>query len=258
MSGLCPYHFVSNSKKIQTAWHEITFSLIVLIIISYLYRTIGIRVIINLNTLLAINTFNLVLCALFIQYIDQCARARAIASHFTDAHDILMEFIQQLNIFEHFNFWKTIGKFIFKIVFGIGINVLSTYYVVSIISETFSGFVDHYAIFMMCIVSSTQIYCIPFIFYAIIVGASIQYGRINQKIQQIMKKAEHINRKRYPNDFMSRSNHRLNTNLKRELDYLADLHGKLTKLIMNINDQFSIPLLFFYTMFITALLIQVI
>lgn len=248
-SGLCPYHFVSYSKKFQTAWYEKVISLMLLIIYTYLYLTICSRIINTLNPQLGEKSFYLVLCSALILFIDQCARAKVIASLLTDARDILMEFIQELNIFEHFNFWKTIGKISFKIVFGISIIFLSSYYVLSIITETHSGFIDHYAIVTQCVIFSTQIY-IPNIFYALIVGASIQYERINRKIQQILKIAEHIK--------ADRKEYRLNNNLKQEFDYLADLHGKLTELIMHINRQFSIPLLFFYTLFITALLIQVI
>lgn len=249
-SGLCPYHYVSHSKKFQTAWYEKVISLVLLIIYTNWILIISSRIIITFNPQLGEKTFYLVLGSTLILYIDQCARAKVIASHLTDARDILMEFIQELNIFEHFNFWKTIANISVKIVFGFGIIFSSSYYVHSIISETHTGVVDHYAVATQCIIFSSQVH-IPNIFYALIVGASIQYKRINRNIEQILKKAEHISK-------ADRKEYRLNNNLKQEFDYLANLHGKLTELIMHLNGQFSIPLLFFYILFITALLIQVI
>lgn len=258
MSGLCPYHFVSHSKKIQTAWYEIVISLINLIIFSYFHRNIGTRLMaLTLNPQLAIEANNLEACAGLILFIDQFARARVIASLLTDARDILMESIQQLNIFEHLNVWTSIGKVSVKIVFGLGIFLLSSYEQLAILFETFGGFVDHFGIVMISAVYSL-IFVIPNIFYAFVVGASIQYERINQKIQHIHKKAERIDRKRYRNDFVSRSNNRLNYHLTQELDYLANLHGKLTELIMNINGQFTVPLLMFYTSCVVFPMVEVI
>lgn len=174
-------------------------------------------------------------------FIVQCLNARAIAKLLCEIRILLMELIGYFELSSNFHVLKSISKFICKLILVGGAAHVTIIRSIPIIFRMMSKEMDYFVMILLSI-SHLLMTLVPNMFYGFIVGTTIQYERINNRIRQIMKNAErHIGL----------------DELKKDLDYMAILHGRCTELTIKANRIFSLQLLTVMTSFVGNLLIEV-
>lgn len=249
--GLCPFHYNSRKELFEWSTYEIFYSIFIWASFMYFYPTSGLNIVVHLNPLVVISFFYLAMGTITIVFMIQCWHANKLSILLNETQILLKEL---LPFCHSISMWQSTQygiMFVCKTIITSGAAQIASINCCVMLCKMLTGKVDYFAIFLVSLAYFLQT-LVPNMFYTFILAASMQYHQMNAEIKNVADQSIVLmNQRQYA------SNNDQFRKLSRRLDYIASLHGKLTKHTKKINQIFGWQLLIVIGNFVAILLIEV-
>lgn len=239
--GFLPIYFNCNKNRFETCWPQIVYSLLVLVSFAYIYLTSGVAVISALSPLIAVAFTNLSVTTICVTCLLQCKN-----------HSRIVKFLNQSKAFFHRlnlalitdgkekQYRRHLWRLFIKVV---AVNFIAQFALINAMHNLLvllTGSRDTVAIFIVSAAYFMQS-MVPNIFYAALQVADFYLHRINNETRSIVRRAKYIENSSNLGKFAKSWQY---CGCSDRLDELAEHHQKLTNLMVELNQLFSLQLLF--------------
>lgn len=249
--GLCPFRYDFEEKRFKRSRAIQLYSTFVVVSFTYFYPTSGISIVSSLNPLVAVTFFYLSMTTIFLTMTVQIFHSQELVRFSNDAIHFLYGFNKFIDRHK-VNYLSSIFAIIFKIVV---VNLTSQYACidgVNTLLTQMTGKKNYFAIFMMSVAYTLQT-MLPNIFYGSLLAVSFYLKQINEKIDEIIVKANRIS-SADENEYWKE---KAFCDLSDRLDEIAIFHSRLIELTIRFNRLCSFQILLGIANFFGVLLIEV-
>lgn len=249
LAGLCPFHFVADTKTFRTSPTECIYSIVFWLCFTGFYITSGILDLIQLTPVLFSIYVIVILTTIAIVYVYHCAQSERIAKFATDSVKLFCELNQCYNVIENIPSCRPIRLLCVKLVIVDAIMYLTTVKFCIRFSMQVTGSIAYrgvvastFAIFIRETISN--------MYFIYILIVSLYFTIINDDIERTMHRSKLIMGHKHTDAEVER--------LLRRLSQIAQSLCRLSDQVRRFNEIFSCEILVMYIELVSSPLIEVI